>query len=196
MQFLRKDLALKLVAGALLLVLAWALLLSDRYWMAASRPTIDDLAEIKVPPELGDMISDIDAYGLHIRREPSKVERYLDMERARLGFEAPVPSYAHMSAPRLGYSVRETTFLGMPFWYASEYSHVLYFSSDWGVVAAPLNEIGFAALDKANGRNLRASSTIPWWNHLWGWLFLVGLALALWLWHRRTVRWREENGII
>jgi hypothetical protein len=100
-----------------------------------------------------------------------------------------------MSAPKFGYSVRETTFLGMPFWYSTEYGHVLFFSSDWGVVAAPLNTVGQAALDKANGRDLRAGM-IPWWKHLWGWLFLAGLALAIWLWHRRTVRWRTENGYL
>ena len=196
MELLKKDLALKLVACALLLTLVASLLLSDRYWVLASRSMIDDVAEVKVPPELGDMISQIDDYGLHVRREPSKLTRYLDMERARLGLEAPVPSYANMSAPKLGYSVREMTFLGMPFWASPEYGHVLFFSSDWGAVAAPLNEHGFAQLDKANGRDLRATSLIPWWRHLWGWLFVLGLALALWLWHRRTVRWREENDII
>lgn len=196
MQYLRKDLPLKLLVGALVLVLVGSLVLSDRYWVLASRSTIDDLSEIKVPAELGDMISQIDDVGLHVPREPSKLERYLAAERARLGIEAPVPSFANMSAPKFGYSVRETTFLGMPFWFSSEYRHMLFFSSDWGVVAAPLNEHGFAALDKANGRDLRATSMIPWWRHLWGWLFVLGLALALWLWHRRTVRWREENDII
>lgn len=193
---LKRDLPLILVGGALVLVLLWALLLSDRYWIAANRPSVDMLADVKVPPELGDMISAIDDYGVHIRREPTKVEQYIAIKRSQLGLEQPVPSYAHMSAPKLGYSVRETTFLGMPFWYAREYGHVLYFSSDWGVVAAPLNEVGFAALNKANGRDLRTAHGIPWWNHLWGWLFLAGLALAIWLWHRRTMRWREENGII
>jgi hypothetical protein len=193
---LKRDLPLALVGGALVLALLGALLLSDRYWVASSRPTVDALAEVKVPPELGDMLSAIDDYGIHIQRVPSKAEQYIAIKRAEYGIDAPVPSYAHMSAPKLGYSVRETTFLGMPFWYETQYGHVLFFSSDWGVVAAPLTDIGQAALDKANGRDLRATSMVPWWNHLWGWLFLAGLALAIWLWHRRTVRWREENGII
>lgn len=64
------------------------------------------------------------------------------------------------------------------------------------LVAAPLNEIGHAALDKANGRDLRATSMIPWWRHAWGCLFVAGIVRALWLWHRRTVRWRAENGYI
>ncbi|MDG2534996.1 hypothetical protein P6144_15155 [Sphingomonas sp. HITSZ_GF] len=193
---LKKDLPFKLVVGALALVLAWSLLLSDRYWFLTDRPVVDELAAVKVPPELGDMISAIDDYGVHIQRQPSKVELYIAIKRSQLGLEQPVPSYAHMSDPKLGYSVREMTFLGMPFWYAPEYGHVLFFSSDWGVVAAPLNDRGHAALNKANGRDLRATSMVPWWQHLWGWLFLAGLALAIWLWHRRVVRWREENGII
>lgn len=193
---LKRDLPLALVGGALVLALLGALLLSDRYWVASSRPTVDMLAEVKVPPELGDMISVIDDSGIHIQRVPSKAEQYIAIKRAEYGIDVPVPSYANMSAPRFGYSVRETTFLGMPFWYETQYGHVLFFSSDWGVVAAPLTDIGQAALDKANGRDLRATSMIPWWNHVWGWLFLAGLALAIWLWHRRTVRWREENGII
>lgn len=196
MEFVRKEWAFSLVAGALLLALAGALLLSDRYWVAASRPTVDELATVKVPRELDDTISAIDAYGVHIQRVPSKVAQYISIKRAQYGLSEEAPSYANMSAPKLGYSVRETTFLGMPFWYTVEYGHVLYFSSDWGVVAAPLNDIGFAALDKANGRDMRATSMIPWWSHLWGWLFVAGLGLAIWLWHRRTVRWREENGLI
>ncbi|MCH7860947.1 MAG: hypothetical protein IH998_04480 [Proteobacteria bacterium] len=196
MHFLRKDPALKLLCAVLLLVLAGALLLSDRYWVAANRPVVDDLAEVKVPPELGEMISAIDAYGVHIQRVPSKAEQYVAIKRASYGLEAPAPSYANMSAPRFVYSVREATFLGMPFWYNVEYGHVLFFRSDWGVVAAPLNEVGHAALDKANGRDLRATSGVPWWSHVWGWLFVAGVGLALWLWHRRTVRWRAENGYI
>jgi len=196
MYLLRKDPALALVCGVLLLVLAGALLVPDRYWVAASRPVVDDLAEVTVPPELGETISAIDAYGVHIRRVPSKAEQYVAIKRASYGLEAPAPAYTHMRGPRFGYSVREATFLGMPFWYHVEYGHVLFFSSDWGVVAAPLNEIGHAALDKANGRDLRATSMIPWWRHVWGWPFVAGVALALWLWHRRTVRWRAENGYI
>lgn len=196
MEVLRKEWALSLVCGALALVLLGALVFSDRYWVAASRPTVDELAEVKVPPELGDMIAAIDAYGVHIQRVHSKAEQYIAIKRAQYGLGAEAPSYANMSAPKFGYSVRETTFLGMPFWYTTEYGHVLFFSSDWGVVAAPLNPVGQAALDKANGRDLRATGMIPWWKHLWGWLFLAGLAFAIWLWHRRTVRWRAENGYL
>ncbi len=196
MAFVRKEWAFSLVAGVLAILLLYALILSDRYWVAASRPTVDALAEVKVPPELGDMISAIDDYGVHIERVPSKVEQYIAIKRAQYGVAQGAASHANMSAPRLGYSVRETTFLGMPFWYTAEYGHVLYFNSDWGVVAAPLNDLGFAALDKANGRDMRATSMIPWWSHLWGWLFVAGLGLAIWLWHRRTVRWRTENGLI
>ena len=111
MHFLRKDPALKLLCAVLLLVLAGALLLSDRYWVAANRPVVDDLAEVKVPPELGELISAIDAYGVHIQRVPSKAEQYVAIKRASYGLEAPAPSYANMSAPRFGYSVREATFL-------------------------------------------------------------------------------------
>lgn len=196
MAFVRKEWAFSLVAGALAILLLYALVFSDRYWVAASRPTVDSLGEVKVPPELGDMISAIDDYGVHIERVPSKAELYLAMKLAQYGVRKQIASHDNMSAPRLGYSVRETTFLGMPFWYAADYGHVLYFSSDWGVVAAPLTDIGFTALNKANGRDLRATSMIPWWSHLWGWLFVAGLGLAIWLWHRRTVRWRAENDLI
>ncbi|MEP9357912.1 hypothetical protein [Sphingomonas sp. KR3-1] len=191
-----KDLPLKLLVGALLVVLIGSATFSNRYWVLASQPRVDDLVDVKVPPELGDMVSAIDAYGVHLEREPTKFERYVTMQKALIGIERPVPSYANMSTPKFGYSVRETTFLGMPFWYAREYGHVLFFSSDWGVVAAPLTEVGQAQLDKANGRDLRATSMIPWWEHLWGWLFLAGVGLAIWLWHRRTLRWRAENGFI
>jgi hypothetical protein len=193
---LRKDLPLKLLVGVLVIVLICSATFSSRYWVLTNQSTVDELAVVKVPPELGDFVSAIDAYGLHLERQPSKFERYVTMQKALIGIERPVPSYANMSAPKFGYSVRETTFFGMPFWYTAEYNHVLFFSSDWGVVAAPLSEIGQAQLDKANGRDLRATSMIPWWEHLWGWLFLLGVGLAIWLWHRRTLRWREENGII
>lgn len=186
----------RVAVTAFVLALVSAVLFSERYIVLQSRPAIGHLASVKIPPELGDTIGALDDYGVHMQRERSKFENMLRAANTILGHPPKPDSFDNMTAPAIGYSIREWAFLGMPFGYSTEYGHVLYVRNDWGVIYSPLTDGGWAQLDKANGRDLRAGNFFPFWLHIWGWgVVLLGL-LTVWLWHRGNVRRREALGLI
>jgi len=189
------DLPLKLVAGALTLVLLWALLGSERYLVLSNRPMIVHLSAIKTGPEMGDLIAELDNYGVHLPRQPGKLETMATVALLANGGKLKPASFDHMT-PALGYSVREWGFFGMPFGFYTEYGHVLYMRNDWGTVYAPLSPEGLEQVNRANGRDVTKGTIYPYWAHLWGWAFLAGFALAIYLWLRRGARIREELGLI
>ena len=190
------NLPFKLVVGALVVIVAGSILFSERFIVLQNRPAIAHLSSVRIPPELGDSIGALDSYGVHLRREHSKFETMLRAANTMLGHPPAPDSFANMTEPALGYSVREWSFLGLPFGYSTEYAHVLYVRNDWGTIYSPLTPQGWEMLDKANKRDLKTGNLFPFWMHLWGWgVVLLGLG-ALWLWHRGNVRRREEYGLI
>lgn len=191
-----KDLPLKLVAGALVLVLLWAMLGSERYLVLSNRPMIVHLTDIKTGPEMGDLVAELDSYGVHLPRQPGKFERFAIASLVANGGTLKPASFDHMSAPAIGYSVREWGFFGMPFGFYTEYGHVLYVRNDWGTIYAPLTPEGIEKVNRTNGRDVTRGAFYPYWAHLWGWAFVAGLGLAVYLWLRRAARRREEEGII
>lgn len=181
--------------GMLIIALAGMLLFSDRYWFLANRPVVATAAEVPALPEIEDLVGMIDRAGVHIPREPGKAEQTWRRFLAAQG-RLPPAAFTNQTPPRLGYMAREITFLGMPFGYYTEHGWALFTRSDWGTVAMPLSPAGIAMVDKAAGRDLREGFVFPFWNHIWGWVYVAALALWIWLRHRHVVRRREELGLI
>jgi hypothetical protein len=104
----RRDMwPFKLLIGVLALVLAWALFGSERLWVLNSRPMVVHRSDIRIPPEMTDLIGTLDGYGIHLRREPIKAEVALRNLLNLNGIAAPIDSFDHMTDPAMGYSVRE-----------------------------------------------------------------------------------------
>lgn len=96
----------------------------------------------------------------------------------------------------LGYSYREVSALWMPFWASTDQGIVLYGGNGGPVSITPVTDIDRAAMVKASGVDLVEGYRFPFYEHLWGWLSLVGLALATWLMVRRTQWKRDKAGIM
>lgn len=184
------------VLSGLIIVLAAALLFSGRFWFRGDRPMVSMVMEAPRSPELPDPESEIDAAGMHVPRSQSKVEQAFRLAMRASGRPEAPAAFTNQTPPRIGYSVREVGFLGMPFGYYTDLGWVLYTESDWGFIAAPISEKGLAAFNKAAGRDVRQGFFYPFWRHTWGWLFVAGVGLWAWMRHRDLVRRREELGLI
>jgi hypothetical protein len=189
----------KILAGVLLVALPVILLLSERDWVLSDqRKAVADVAAIPANSS-GALLSDLDRivdyFGVHVPHPPTKAEQLYQI--LVLAGRAPPANHADVyQRPRYGYSIREFSFLGMPFGWFSEYGFVLYTRDRWEMVEAPLNKDGAARLRKEVGRDLGAGFFFPFWAHAWGWLYVAAVALFGWLYYRAAERRREELGII
>ena len=183
--------------GALIVVLAVILLMSNRDWVLSDQHrAVADIAAL--PEGQGEILSDLErivGYGVHVPREPTKAQKLYQF-LVLAGRVPPAQLGTAYERPRYGYSVREWTFLGMPFAWYTEYGFVLYSNNRWELVETPLIDAGHEMLMKEVGRDLRQGFFFPFWAHAWGWLYVAAVALYGWLYHRATVRRREELGII
>lgn len=184
--------------GALIAALAVILLMSNRGWFLSDQTrAVADVAEL--PQGSGEILSNleriVDGYGVHVPHEPTKAQK-LYRVLVLAGKAPPAQIKSEYQRPRYGYSIREWSFLGMPFAWYSEYGYVLYSNDRYELVETPLIDAGHEMLMKEVGRDLRKGFFFPFWAHAWGWLYLAGVALFGWLYHRSAVRRREELGII
>jgi hypothetical protein len=184
--------------GALIVALVVILLMSSRDWFLSDQHRA--VADVAMLPEgSGEVLSNlerlVDRYGVHVPHPPTKAQRLYQI-LVLAGRAPPARLSADYQRPRYGYSVREWSFLGMPFGWYSEYGFVLYSDSRWELVETPLIEAGHAMLMKEVGHDLRKGFFFPFWAHAWGWLYVAGVALWGWLYHRAIVRRREELGIL
>jgi hypothetical protein len=114
-----------------------------------------------------------------------------------LAGRAPMPPVDYRAPrPRYGYSIREVTFLGMPFGWYTEMGYALYTDDRWELVVAKLIDPAEVEFRKEIGRDPTQGFLFPFWAHAWGWLYVAALATWGWLFHRAVVRRREELGII
>jgi hypothetical protein len=187
-----------LLAAVLIAALPMILLLSPRVWaLSDQRRAVADIAAV---PDgegeiLGNLAELVMLYGVHVPRDPTKAEQLYRMlvltgqaPPARIDFDA--------QRPRYGHSIREWSFFGMPFGWWTEYGRVLYAEDRYELVEVPLEEAAVEQLRQETGRDLAAGFIFPFWAHAWGWLYVGGIALWLWLRHRWIVRRRAEQGMI
>ena len=103
--------------GALIVVLAVILLMSNRDWVLSDQHrAVADIAAL--PEGQGEILSDLErivrGYGVHVPREPTKAQKLYQI-LVLAGGVPPAQIETDYERPRYGYSVREWTFLGMPF---------------------------------------------------------------------------------
>lgn len=181
-----------IVASVLAVFLFGVALFDHRPTVLAQSPAVIHTGEATLPPDMGDMVGVIDEYGVHIPTPPSKFELAL----RHFGVPLAPASYANMSKPMIGYSVQEWSFLGMPFGWTKNDGDVVYVTYDSGVNYAPMWPERWAEINKLNGRDVTAITIRPFWNHTWGWLYVLGWLFAGWLYQRGNARRREELGLI
>lgn len=184
--------------GALIAALAVILLMSNRDWVLSDQHrAVADVAAL--PEGQGEILSDLERlvgrYGVHVPHNPTKAQQLYQL-LVLAGRAPPARIDPGYQRPRFGYSVREWTFLGMPFAWYSEYGFVLYSNNRWQLVETPLIEAGNDMLMQEVGRDLRQGFFFPFWAHAWGWLYVAAVALYGWLYHRAIVRQREALGIM
>ncbi|HEX8301973.1 hypothetical protein [Sphingomonas sp.] len=188
-----------IVAGVLIVALPVILLMSDRHWFLSDQHrAVAHIADIP-PNAQGQLLTNLDkivAYGgVHVVREPTKAEMLY--QALVMAGRAPPPRISNANAPlRYGRSIREWSFLGMPFGWYEEFGYVVYTRNRWELVMAPLVPEADAELHREVGRDLKQGFFFPFWKHLWGWLYVALLAFWGWLYHRGIVQWREAEGII
>ena len=188
-----------IVAGVLVVALPVILLMTDRHWVLSDQHrAVAHVADI--PPNLsGELTRDLDRIvyygGIHVPREPTKAEQ-LYRVLVLTGRAPPAQLTLDRTPPRYGYSVREWSFLGMPFGWYEEYGYVVYARDRWQLVMAPLIPEADAQLMKEVGRDLKRGFFFPFWAHLWGWLYVALVALWGWLYHRGVVEWRRAEGVM
>lgn len=186
------------VLAVLVIALGAILLFSDRGWLLSDkRRMVTHVAEVPKSggPGLAELPSFVFNGGVHVPKDRSKFESL--MLHVTAGQDRFAPTYEDSQQwPSLGYSVREWSLFGMPFGYFSEFNYVLYTQTARETVMVPLEERGMELLRKEVGRDLSDGFVYPFWRHLWGWLFVAGVALWGWLYHRGVVRRRAELGLI
>jgi hypothetical protein len=190
----------RIAAGLMIAFLVGAILFADRSIILTQRLTITHVSDIpKIPPELGDLVAQLDDYGVHTRDDHTKFMQMLWAANTMLGHPPKPASFDNMTKPAAGRFVLEWNFLGMPFGWSSQerqYSDVIYVRNDWGWLYTPIKPQAWEMINKANGRDVREIAIYPFWNHTWGWLFVLGLIGTWLLWNRGNVRRREELGLI
>jgi len=184
--------------GALIAALAIILLMSSRDWVLSDQHrAVADVGAL--PQGSGEMLANLGQlvhdYGVHVPHPPTKAESLYQL-LVLAGRAPPARITGEYARPRYGYSVREWSFLGMPFGWYSEYGYVLYSRNRWELVETPLGPEGHAQLMQEVGRDLRQGFFFPFWAHAWGWLYVAAVALYGWLYHRSVVRRREALGLI
>lgn len=107
----------------------------------------------------------------------------------------PLPA-ASASAPlRLGYSYRELSLFGMPFWAYGDHGLVTYLETPIGYRAAVVTDPRRELLERITGRSY-AGCALPLHRHVWGWLLVLGFVLWSFLRRWEEAMWRQKTGMI
>ena len=189
----RDELIRSLLIGGLVLALAMVLLLSDRALIIGSRSWV--MPGNPMQPGVGppDFASVIDDYGAHI---PKVRHRPLFAVAARVPDAEPRepnqanPESARPRPLRFGYSIRELDILGMPFVPHKEYGHVIYYETPYEFVGAQATDDYLKQVKIPTAKPLN-DWDFPYWQHMWGWLWLIGL-IGIGLFELGALRRRRE----
>jgi hypothetical protein len=173
----------RIVLGLLAAAFALNFFLSDREWGLTSMPAVEAIDTLPDRPEL------------------ASVRHYTEIGSGLLPYTARRRA-AHADDPvdprppvRVGYAYRELSILRLPLWASEEAGLVTYFETRAGWQIAIMVPEQVRLLERMSGRSYSGYS-FPFWKHMWGWLFALGLVLWYVLQRRAEAKWREETGII
>lgn len=91
----------------------------------------------------------------------------------------------------LGYAYREISVFWMPLWAYKTDGLVMFAGEGADLALSPVNDAVLAQIKDATGID-HSGYRFPFWEHLWGWLPIVGLGL-LWMMRRRAALRREAE---
>jgi hypothetical protein len=163
------------ILGALAVALAAILILSDRPWGMTSVYRIEEIATLPEDARL------------------APVRRYTEIGSGifpYVGREGP-PAPGTRQPLKLGFAYRELSAFRMPFWASSDFGMVTYYEAPWGRQFAVITPGQKPLLDQLAGAPMTQDRSFRWYLHLWGWLFVLGLAVWT-LVKRREVRAAED----
>jgi hypothetical protein len=169
--------------GFLVLALVAAVFLGGRPKLPANTPRIHAIERLPETPRLAP-VRRYTEYGSGIL--PYNARERKDRERRRWNELQPL---------QLGYSYREISFFGLPIWAYPEYGLVTFVEVPSGYQIAILRSKQVELLGELLGRDVSGYS-LPYWKHLWGWLFPLGFLAALFLLLREDARRREAEGVV
>ncbi len=163
------------ILAALALFLVVNLILGDRPWSLTSAPRVAEIDVLSADTGL------------------AEVRNYTEIGSGILPYPArrtPPPADAGPPPLKIGWAYREVSLLGMPLWGYPEPGLVTYLEQPRAIQAAILAAEQLALLDRLTGR-FYSGLRFPWYNYIWGWLFVLGI--FAWTWARtREFRRAEE----
>lgn len=101
------------------------------------------------------------------------------------------------SGVQVGYSLRQLSFLGLPFFAYPEAGYVLSLDDGGRYIAiAPLGSEGLEQIERETGATLPRFSPLTALRYAWGWLLPIMVALFVWFELRWQARRRAALGLI
>ena len=173
------------LVGLFLTALFMVLLFSNRPLVIGNMPNV--VAGMKIPAAnaRADASEILDGYAVHVLKL-----RHPALLWQRLGFARDVAVV--QTAPRplaFGYSIIETDILGMPFWFRADDGYIVYDETPNEFRTLPVLPQNLKALGITTSDAL-PTWQMPWWSHLWGWLFILA-AVGLGLFQLGAIRRRR-----
>lgn len=184
----RDETIRSVLIGVFVLATASVILLSERPLIMGVRSWVVPGAPLTHGTGPADFADTVDDFGVHV----PKVRH-----RPLFAVATPAPTaeqvsaeYQQRSALGFGYSIREFDLLGMPFVPYREYGRVIYYESprEFAAVSATDDYLKQINVPAAASDNLWA---FPFWRHMWGWLFALGL-VGIGLFELGAARRRRE----
>jgi hypothetical protein len=168
-----KFMSSRIFLTLLALAMAAVLVLTDRPWGLTSSPRVEELAALPDDPRL-EPVRRFTQWG-------PGVFPYVS-ERAKAAAKRADPPL------KLGRTYREWNMLGMPFYAAAEpydgHDLVTYLELSGGIKVAVIDGEQRALIEDLAGRSLDEDEEFAWYEHLWGWLFVIGILV----WHGLSSR--------
>jgi hypothetical protein len=171
--------ASRIIMAILVLAVVAAIAFSDRNWALTNMPRVEPIATLPEKPELQPVRRDTEI--------GSDLLPYAS-ERSRDAVREP-------GALRLGYSYREVSLFGMPFWAYEEFGLVTYLEKPGGYQIGLLNPAKLRIIEDAAGRPY-SGHVFALHRHLWGWLLVIGFIAWFVARRREDEKRRQKSGII
>lgn len=151
------------------------MLFLDRPMRGYTKLQIDRIATLPDTPELAD------------------VRRYTEIGAGELGHVRGRRELDISEQPlHLGWVYQESGFLGLPLWAENvSTGPTLYLDTGWGYRVAGVAPGQRDLLEQKVGRAVISDYQFRWYLHVWGWAYLLALAVLIWL-SLKERRAREE----